>query len=90
MFVFEGGKEEGEPLLWGRIKNHDGKVITVWPPSIRRFKAVVEDKTLPGRVSEGSVYLGDLDGHHLDYIMSKMDGAGFEWADPVVVVRSAP
>jgi len=72
----------------------DREYAVVYAPDLERFRALVRDGLLPGRIGEGGeigggdVYLGKLSPDHLEMILAA-DGAFFEWDDPYVMRRVA-
>jgi len=78
---------EKQRYIWGRIKK-EGQQLVIWAPDVDKFKVLVEEKILPGKVdSDGNVSLGELSSEHMKIIASEKKGVLFEWDDPVVLFR---
>lgn len=73
--------------LWGPVKV-DQEQLLLWTPSAEKFKRLVEEGILPGKVDkDGDVHLGELKQEHLVIITSDKRGILFEWDKPVVFWR---
>ena len=77
--------------FWARVKQGTDSIIA-WLPDYKKFKALVEEGTLPGEVDSehsygGAVMLGDLKPEHYQAIVSGEHGVLFDWEDPIVLFR---
>lgn len=73
--------------LWARIKG-DGNQVIVWLPDATKFRALVEEQKLPGRIErENDVVLDTLELKHLRIIAGEQEGMLFVWEEPIVLFR---
>ena len=79
-------KDNPKQYLWGRIKQ-DGRQVVVWVPDSEKFKTLVEEGKLPGRVEDNNILLGNLTSEHLKLITSETAGVLFEWDEPIIFRR---
>ncbi len=79
-------KDNPEQYLWGRIKQ-DGRQVIFWVPDSEKFKTLVEEGKLPGKIEDNNVLLGNLTSEHLKLITSEATGILFEWDEPIVFRR---
>jgi hypothetical protein len=89
-WVFANTKEDSADeagYLWARIKQ-DGKQVVIWLPDEAKFKVLVEQGKLPGRIErDGDVILDRLEPQHLSLITGEQEGVLFAWDQPVVLIR---
>jgi hypothetical protein len=76
-------KDNPKRYLWGRIKQDERQVV-VWLPDLEKFKGLVEEGKLPGRIDNKNVMLGNLTSDHLKLITSETEGVLFEWDEPII------
>jgi len=86
VFVSIQDKDNPKRYGWGRIKK-DGQQVVVWLPDSVKFKTLVKEGQLPGRIENDDVVLGDLTSEHLKLITSETEGVLFEWDKPIVFRR---
>jgi hypothetical protein len=56
-------------------------------PDPEKFKTLVEEGKLPGRIKKDSIVLGGLNSEQLKLITSGRTGVLFEWDEPVIFMR---
>ncbi len=76
-------KDNPKQYLWGRIKQDERQVV-VWVPDSEKFKSLVEEGKLPGKIDNKNVMLGNLTLDHLKLITSETEGVLFEWDEPII------
>ena len=74
--------------LWARVKRDEGQVI-LWLPDTEKFKGLVSNGTLPGKVEGDEVHLGELSAAHLAILTSSSQGVLLNWENPLVLIRMA-
>ena len=79
-------KDNPKQYLWGRIKQDERQVV-VWVPDLEKFKDLVEEGKLPGRIDNKNVMLGNLTSDHLKLITSETEDILFEWDEPIIFRR---
>ena len=78
----------GEPAyLWAGIRR-DGNQVIVWLPDEKKFKVLVEEGKLPGRIEPGGdVILDRLEPQHLSMITEEREGVLLVWGEPTAFLR---
>jgi hypothetical protein len=84
--LFASWKEDSS-YIWIKVKK-DGEKITAWIPDANKFKTLVREGKLPGRiVDNGDVYLDDLAPKHVEIITTETEGVLFDWQNPSIAMR---
>jgi hypothetical protein len=81
--------DDPERHLWVLLVRR-GESLVAFEPEVDRFRHLVEQGRLPGRLGEGSdenVYLKGLGPRHLDLILSEAEGFLFDLDEPMVLTR---
>ena len=84
--------EDDGAYFWGLVVR-DQDYVVLYAPEIDRFRDMVNEGRLPGRIGDESdlagsdVYLGKLAPEHLDLILSDDAGTLFAWDRPYVLRR---
>ncbi len=94
----EGGErllvsiEDDDRYVWGLLVR-DGDYAVLYGPEIGKFRALVTEGKLPGRIGsngdDNNVYLGKLQPEHVEMILAGDVGVLFDWDDPYVFHRVA-
>lgn len=79
-------KDNPKRYIWGRIKKNERQIV-VWLPDPEKFKTLVGEGRLPGKIGDNEVVLGNLTSKHLKLITSEMEGVLFEWDEPIIFRR---
>jgi len=91
-WLFASMKEDDDknvvdsPYVWAIIKK-SRKTIFIWLPNEDRFKKLVETKTFPGEVKNGTLILTDLKPEHMKIITTDERSSLFDWEDPLVLIK---
>lgn len=90
-WTFASIKPQGETndnrYVWARIEKQERQAI-LWGPDVKKFKALVQDGVIPGKVQDGDVVLGGLTSNHLHLITSETNGVVFDWDHPFALIKS--
>jgi hypothetical protein len=85
MFFVTRDENQKELFHWARVKKGDNYLI-LWSPNVEQFKILINDGKLPGKVTEGSVVLGELKPEDIE----KFDDPSanlLKWKEPDIFVR---
>ena len=86
-FIFANVRDEDSGLYtWVKVAK-DGGQIVVWDPDVEKFRALVKDGKLPGKIDDKNVVLDELDPEHVQMITSSAEGVLFDWENPAVLIR---
>jgi hypothetical protein len=79
--------DEGSGLYtWVKVEK-DGGQIVVWDPDLEKFRALVKEGKLPGKIDEKNVLLDALGPEHVQMVTSSEEGVLFDWQSPAVLIR---
>jgi len=79
-------KDNSKRYLWGRIKKSDQQAV-IWLPDSEKFKTLVEEGKLPGRIEDNGILLENLTSKYLKFITSEKAGVLFQWDEPIIFRR---
>jgi hypothetical protein len=90
-WTFASIKPQGETnenrYTWARIEKKE-RLAILWGPDVKKFKTLVRDGMIPGKVDGSDVVLGSLASNHLALITSETNGVLFNWDEPFVLIKS--
>jgi hypothetical protein len=79
--------KEKESFLWAKVKR-TGEQVVVWDPDVEKFKAMVREGKLPGKIDDNNnIILDDLTPEHVSIIASESEGLLFDLQNPQAVIR---
>ncbi len=78
--------KDKEFYFWARISKEDRQVI-FWAPDADKFKELVKNGNLPGKIEGNETYLGDLEPKHMELITSSSNGVLLDWENPAVFTK---
>ena len=81
------GETNGNRYVWGRIEKKE-RLVILWWPDVKKFRDLVRQGTIPGKMDGSDVVLGSLASNHLGLIASETNGVLFEWDEPTVLMKS--
>ena len=83
-FVTEDENQK-ELFHWARVKKGDNYLI-MWSPNVEQFKILIKGGELPGKVTEDSVVLDELEPEAIEMIDDPSANL-LKWKEPDVFVR---
>ena len=86
-FIFANVKDEETGLYtWVKVEK-EGDQLVVWDPDLEKFRALVKEGKLPGKLDDKDVLLDGLGPEHVQMITSSSEGVLFDWENPSVLIR---
>lgn len=85
MFFVTRDENQKELFHWARVKKGDNYLI-MWSPNVEQFKVLIKDRKLPGKVTEGSVVLGELRPEAIE-MFDDPSANLLKWKEPDIFVR---
>ncbi len=85
----EGARSQEIRYLWGKLQKN-GRQIIVWEPDINRFKQLVTNGELPGKLGgfeHASVYVDTLNLEQLEMFSNETEGKLYNGEKPVALLQ---
>jgi|GEM_PF-2524337 len=80
----DGSDSEG--FLFACIQNKKKRII-IWMPDLAKFRTLIEDGKIPGKIVKKDVILEKVTPEIIDIIESEKQGILFDWREPMIFRR---